>query len=81
MQEGKREDPEKTYVSKYGLETKCTYRAGTENQTRAHWCIAPGKNRYATCFPSIEGSISDLENSFRLLMVQDHGPGPYGPRS
>ena len=29
--------------------TKCTYGAGTGNRTRVHWCIAPGKNRYATC--------------------------------
>ena len=40
MQEGKSEDPEKTYGSKYGLETKCTYGAGIVNQTH-----------YAICFP------------------------------
>ena len=44
MQEGKPEYPEKTCGSKYGLETKCKYGAGTGNQTRAHWCIT-------TCFP------------------------------
>ena len=39
MQEGKPEDPEKTCGSKYGLETKCTYGAGTEvvkNIARCH---------------------------------------------
>ena len=63
MQEGKPEDPEKTCGSKYGLETKCTYGAGTGNRTRAHWCIAPGKNRYATCFNS-HMSCSHVTRSF-----------------
>ena len=63
MQEGTPEDPEKTCGSKYGLETKYTYVAGTGNRTRAHCCIAPEKNRYATCFSDLLPSTFYLPRS------------------
>ena len=71
MQEGKPEDPEKTCGSKYGLETKRTYGAGTGNRTRAHWCIAPGKNRYATCFPQKLPCFTTLKGCARNTQFQE----------
>ena len=49
---GKSDCPEKTFGSKFGLETKLTYSAGTRNRTRAQWSTALGKYCYATCFPN-----------------------------
>ena len=68
MQEEKWENPDKICGSKYGLETKCTYGAGTGNRTQAHWCIAPGKNRYATCFPTISFTIPFTDKIKSLKM-------------
>ncbi len=39
--------------SKFGLETKWTYSAGTGNRSRAQWSTARRKYRYATCFNTI----------------------------
>ncbi len=64
MQEENWRTRKKTYGSKYGLETKCTYSAGIGDRTQAQWCTAPGKNRYATCFPySYVAATSKLEKS------------------
>ncbi len=66
MQGENRRTWKKTCGSKYGLETKCTYIAGTRDRTRSQWCT--GKIRSAT--PSHGHLLLFISPSFKSNSVR-----------